>query len=100
MALAVLETSLPSDKRWPGPLIHIFEVDTFFCLIRLRLIIASWALSASLKEDLATSAAILFGRSGVLYDIYGQLHVRWIARTNLQQHASPLYQAVLEEIRP
>ena len=65
MALAVLETSLPSDKRWPGPLIRIFEVDTFFFLIRLRLIIASWALSASLKDDLATSAAFLFGRSGV-----------------------------------
>ena len=30
--LAVLVTSLPSNKGYPGPLICIFEVDTFFFL--------------------------------------------------------------------
>ncbi len=55
---------------------------------------------SSLKEDFATVAAFLFGRSGVSLQHIRTITFSWIARTNLQQHASPLYQAVLEEIRP
>ena len=91
LALAVLETSLPSDKRWPGPLIRIFEMDTFFFLIRLRLIIASWALSASLKEDLATLAAFVFGREWCFPTTYTDNYIFVGSQGQISNNMLPRY---------
>ncbi len=59
------EHYLASNKRQPGPCIHIFYENKFLGLDRLCLIIASRALTESLKEDLATLAAFLLGQLGI-----------------------------------
>ena len=53
------------DKRWPGPFIRIFDEDKCLGLDVSCLIISSWALRTSLKDNLTTSAAFLFGRLGI-----------------------------------
>jgi hypothetical protein len=63
--LDVMSLETPSDKRLPGPFIHIFDEEKFLGLDGLCLIIASWAFSESLNEDLVTSAAFLLGQLGV-----------------------------------